>query len=501
MQVAQTEVLRPVDDNRIGIGDVYTALDDGGGHQHVVIIMYKTEDDILQFFRRHLPVPHANAGIRHMLVQQSLQIVKTGNTVVHDEHLPVAAHLEVDRLGYQLRTERMHLGLHGITVGRRGLYDRQIACPHQGELQRTRNRRGGKRQRVHVDLHLPQLFFGSHPELLLFVDNQQAEVLKLHRLAYQFVRPHNDIDLPVGQIPQYFFGLGCATGTAQVIHPNGHPFQTRRKSLEMLIGQHGGRHQHRHLLIVRTSLEGSADGHLGLAESHIPTYQTVHRTVALHVGLHGLRGLQLVGRVLVEEACLEFVLHETVGTEGETFLLTAQGIQLDEVACDILDFGLRPLFQAFPCPRAQLVQPGRLALLATVFAHLVQGVNGDEHHIVVLIDNLDDFLHGVAIGNAHQTAKLSDPVVYVNHVIADVELLKLFQRKSHFAAPRLVAAEVILMETVENLMVGEKACLEVIIGKPGMQSTIHGSKTDTRSLFRENGSQPVGLFGRIGQYI
>ena len=131
----------------------------------------------------------------------------------------------------------------------------------------------------------------------------------------------------------------------------------------------------------------------------------------------------------------------------------------------------------------------------------MQGVNGDEHHIVVLIDNLDDFLHGVAIGNAHQTAKLSDPVVYVDHVIADVELLKLFQRKSHFAAPRLVAAEVILMETVENLMVGEKACLEVVVGKPGMQSTVHGNKTDTRSLFRENGSQPVGLFGRIGQYI
>ena len=57
------------------------------------------------------------------------------------------------------------------------------------------------------------------------------------------------------------------------------------------------------------------------------------------------------------------------------------------------------------------------------------------------------------------------------------------------------------METVENLMVGEKARLEVVVGKPGMQSTVHGSKTDTRSLFRENGSQTVGLFGRIGQYI
>ena len=99
VKVAQTEVLRPVDDNRIGIGDVYTALDNGGGHQHVVIVIHKTENNLLQFFWWHLPVPHTYAGIRHMLVQQCLQIVKTGNTVVHDEHLPVAAHLEIDRLG------------------------------------------------------------------------------------------------------------------------------------------------------------------------------------------------------------------------------------------------------------------------------------------------------------------------------------------------------------------------------------------------------------------
>ena len=54
VQVAQTEVLRPIDDNRIGIGDVYTALDNGGGHQHVVIVIHKTENNLLQFFWWHL---------------------------------------------------------------------------------------------------------------------------------------------------------------------------------------------------------------------------------------------------------------------------------------------------------------------------------------------------------------------------------------------------------------------------------------------------------------
>ena len=38
----------------------------------------------------------------------------------------------------------------------------------------------------------------------------------------------------------------------------------------------------------------------------------------------------------------------------------------------------------------------------------MKGMDGDEHHVVVLIDDFDDLLHGVAVGDAHQPAELSD---------------------------------------------------------------------------------------------
>ena len=128
----------------------------------------------------------------------------------------------------------------------------------------------------------------------------------------------------------------------------------------------------------------------------------------------------------------------------------------------------------------------------------MQRVDGDEHHIIVLIDDFDDLLHGVPVGNAHQAAELAHAVIHVHHIVADIELLKLFQRQGDLSAACLVAPQVILVETVENLVVGEKACLQVVVGKTGMQSLVHGRELDARSLLLENSRQAVGLLRGVG---
>ena len=94
----------------------------------------------------------------------------------------------------------------------------------------------------------------------------------------------------------------------------------------MLIGQHSGGHQDGHLLVVGTGLESSTYSHLRLAEPHIAAHETIHRSRTFHIGLDIERGLQLVGSILVEEAGLEFVLHEAVGTESETLLLHSAAV-------------------------------------------------------------------------------------------------------------------------------------------------------------------------------
>ena len=89
----------------------------------------------------------------------------------------------------------------------------------------------------------------------------------------------------------------------------------------------------------------------------------------------------------------------------------------------------------------------------------------------------------------------------MNHVVADVELLQFFQREGHLAAPCLVAPQVVLMETVENLVVGEKAGFQVVVREPSMERLVHGREADARALLLEDGRQAVDLLGRIRQYI
>ena len=116
----------------------------------------------------------------------------------------------------------------------------------------------------------------------------------------------------------------------------------------MLHGEHGGGHQYGHLLRVGSRLEGGTDGDLRLSETYVAAYEAVHRARTLHVGLDGLRGLQLVGGIFIDEAGLQLMLQVGVGGIGETLLLAARGIELDEVARYVFHLALGAVFYAVP---------------------------------------------------------------------------------------------------------------------------------------------------------
>ena len=77
-----------------------------------------------------------------------------------------------------------------------------------------------------------------------------------------------------------------------------------------------------------------------------------------------MRGALLVGRVLVEERCLKLVLQIGVGRIGEAFLVATLGVELDEVARNVLDALLRALLQLLPCAGAERAESGRFARVA-----------------------------------------------------------------------------------------------------------------------------------------
>ena len=127
----------------------------------------------------------------------------------------------------------------------------------------------------------------------------------------------DDIYLALFYLLENLLGSRCTTCAAQVLNGAWELFQALPECEVMLVGEYRCGYKYRNLLAVSGCLEGRAYRNLGLAEPDISAYETVHRTPALHVALDVSGGLQLVGRVLIDETCLKFRLQVAVGRKCE----------------------------------------------------------------------------------------------------------------------------------------------------------------------------------------
>ena len=114
------------------------------------------------------------------------------------EALSAAIALAQQRLAHDQRVEGRDEGAHRQPVDRRRGDQRQLAHAGERQLQRARDRRRGERQHVHVGFQLLQPLLVLDAEMLLLVDDQQAEVAELDALAEQRVGADDDIDAAVG---------------------------------------------------------------------------------------------------------------------------------------------------------------------------------------------------------------------------------------------------------------------------------------------------------------
>ena len=65
VQLAQAEMIRVKNDQRVGLGHVQPAFHDGGAQQHVVGPGVEVQHHVLQRVFPHLAMGHADAGLRH----------------------------------------------------------------------------------------------------------------------------------------------------------------------------------------------------------------------------------------------------------------------------------------------------------------------------------------------------------------------------------------------------------------------------------------------------
>jgi len=326
VELSQAEPVRAVDDQRIRVGDVQAALDDGGRHQHVEIAARERGHDRFEALLVHLAVADDNFGFRNQAAQPGSYRVDGLHAVMHKVDLPAAIQLAQNGLAHQAVVGRADVRHDGQAFFRRRLDHADVADAGQTHVERTRDGRGCQRQNVNLGAQRFELFLVCDAEALFLVDDEQAQVLDPDIRLEQAVRADDDIDLPVCQLVEDPSLLGGAPEARQHLDLDREGMQPPRKGIEMLLGEDGSRDQHGDLLAVHDRFEGGAQGDLGLAISHIATDQAIHGAGALHVLLDGVECLKLIVGLDVGEGRLQLVLPGRVGREGVALNVLARRV-------------------------------------------------------------------------------------------------------------------------------------------------------------------------------
>ena len=91
-------------------------------------------------------------------------------------------------------------------------------------------------------------------------------------------------------------------------------------------------------------------------------------------------------------------------------------------------------------------------------------------------------------------------MVCMYHIIAKLKLIQLLQTLCYLATSCLVALEVILMETVENLMIGKDTHPLFIIHKTFVDGLLNSSKLNVITPILEDGLDAFRLLLTITTY-
>ena len=433
MQVGQAIQVGQIDEHGVGARIVHATLDDGGAHQHVALVAHELQHHAFQFIGRHLAVAHHDARLGHQSLDAVGRLLQALDAVVHVVHLTLAGQLALHRLLQAIGAERNHLGHDGATIGRRRGEAADVAQAQQRHVQRARDGRGGQREHIGGGAEGQQPLLVFHAEALLLIHHHQAQILEGDVLRQQSVRADDQIHLANGKIRQHLILLRRALEAAQALHAERVGAETVAEGALVLLGQHRGGHQHRHLLASAAGAEGRANGHLGLAEAHVAADQPVHRARLMHVALHRSDGGALIGRLFVGEARLEFPLPCGIGGKRQTRRGRAHGLHAQHLACEIAHRLAHALLLRLPSLAADRAQRWSCGAAADVLLDQIHARGGQvkaraavefQGEVFAFTGAVGVFAGLAALlqlGQLRQADVAGHAVVAVRHIVARLE--------------------------------------------------------------------------------
>ena len=162
---------------------------------------------------------------------------------------------------------------------------------------------------MHFRAQLLQPLLVADAEMLLLVDDDEAEVLEAHGLAQDRVGADDDVDAAFGEALLHLAALGRADHARELADVDRQAGEALAEVLGVLAREQRRRRDDRGLLAVDRRGEGGAQRDLGLAEADVAAHQPVHRPAGGEIVERRLDRALLVRRLVIGKAGAEFVVE------------------------------------------------------------------------------------------------------------------------------------------------------------------------------------------------
>src|SRR5262245_4203060 len=147
-----------------------------------------------------------------------------------------------------------------------------------------------------------------HAEMLLLIDDEEAEVGELHSLGKKRVGADDDIDIAGGETLLHLSALLGADQARGLGDLHREAAETLAEGMEVLAGEQRRRHDDRNLLAGKNGDEARAERNFGFAETDIAADEPVHGPPTGEVLEHGADARLLVVSLFVRKARRELVI-------------------------------------------------------------------------------------------------------------------------------------------------------------------------------------------------
>src|SRR4029078_3520985 len=134
MQVAQTKLMRIVDNDGVHIGYINTAFDNVCTNKHIIFLIDEIKNSFFKVMAFHLPVSIPNAEIGTKTLDKICYLSQAADTIEYKKDLPSSFRFKINGITDKVFIVHLHFRLYWLTIRWRCINDAEIPGTHQRKL-------------------------------------------------------------------------------------------------------------------------------------------------------------------------------------------------------------------------------------------------------------------------------------------------------------------------------------------------------------------------------